>query len=375
MAQSTPAAARPAATAASRSLSFTLSSLKPRMRVAPEAKAAATARIGYSSIIEGARAAGTSTPRSVPWRTRKSATSSPPSRRRSSASIWAPISPSVLRSPVLSGFIITPSTTMSEPGTISAATIGNAADEGSAGTTTVVGRNSGRPTRVTRRPSPSGATVTSAPKCASIFSVWSREACASITVVAPGALRPARRTADLICAEATGVRYSIGAGSRAPLSTIGQRPPSASDRIWAPISLSGSRMRRIGRLRKLASPSKVAVIPWPPTTPIISRAPVPALPKSRVSRGGRIAPSPGPRIRHWPRPRRSMTAPSASHALPVPSTSSPSSSPSTFVSPQARSPNRKARWEIDLSPGGRTRPLSGRARTALRGDAGRECNE
>ena len=173
----------------------------------------------------------------------------------------------------------------------------------------------------------------------------------------------------MICAEGTGVRYSIGAGSRAPLSTSGQRPPSASERTSAPISLSGSRMRRIGRLRKEASPSKVAVIPWPPTTPIISRQPVPALPKSSGSRGGRIAPSPVPRIRHCPGPRRSMTAPSARQALPVRSTSSPSSSPSTRVSPQARRPNRNARCEIDLSPGGRTRPLSGRARRALSGDA------
>ena len=78
--------------------------------------------------------------------------------------MWAPISFSVVRSPVLSGFIITPSTTMSDPGTISAATMGNAADEGSPGTTTVVGRNSGRPTSVIRRPSPSAATATSAPK-------------------------------------------------------------------------------------------------------------------------------------------------------------------------------------------------------------------
>ena len=31
-----------------------------------------------------------------------------------------------------------------------------------------------------------------------------------MTVVRPGALRPASSTADLICAEATGVRYSIG---------------------------------------------------------------------------------------------------------------------------------------------------------------------
>ena len=44
-------------------------------------------------------------------------------------------------------------------------------------------------------------------------------------------------------------------------------------------------MRRIGRLRSEASPSNVASIGWLPTTPIISREPVPALPKSSVSRG------------------------------------------------------------------------------------------
>ena len=118
----------------------------------------------------------------------------------------APISRSVVKSPERSGFVMTPSTTMSEPGTISAATIGNAADDGSAGTTTGRALSSGRPTRSIRRPSPSGVTVTSAPKWASIFSVWSREASASITVVTPRALRPASSTADLICAEATGVR-------------------------------------------------------------------------------------------------------------------------------------------------------------------------
>ena len=60
------------------------------------------------------------------------------------------------------------------------------------------------------------------------------------------------------------------------------------------MSLRGSRMRRIGRLRSEASPSNVAVIPWTPTTPIISRQPVPALPKSNASRGAKIAPIPGP---------------------------------------------------------------------------------
>ena len=53
-------------------------------------------------------------------------------------------------------------------------------------------------------------------------------------------------------------------------------------------------MRFIGRFRREASPSKVAVTPCPPTTPIIRREPVPALPKSSVSRGDKSAPSPGP---------------------------------------------------------------------------------
>ena len=49
------------------------------MRVVPSALAATTARTGYSSIMLGARSQGTSTPRSVPWRTTRSPTGSPPS--------------------------------------------------------------------------------------------------------------------------------------------------------------------------------------------------------------------------------------------------------------------------------------------------------
>ena len=112
-----------------------------------------------------------------------------------------------------------------------------------------------------RRPaSPYASLFTEAPKWASIFSVWSRLASLSITIVRPGELRPASSTADLICAEATGVRYSIGAGSPAPCSRIGQRPPSPCSSVRAPISSSGSRMRRIGRERRLESPSNVALI-------------------------------------------------------------------------------------------------------------------
>ena len=107
------------------------------MRVSPSAKAAATARIGYSSIIDGARAAGTSTPARREKRARISATSSPPSSRLFSSAISAPISCSVVSRPLRSGLVITPSITISEPSTISAATSGKAAEDGSAGTRTV----------------------------------------------------------------------------------------------------------------------------------------------------------------------------------------------------------------------------------------------
>ena len=102
---------------------------------------------------------------------------------------------------------MTSESTTSEPATISAATIGNAADEGSAGTTTSAPCSSGWPVSEILRPwLPSFAETMSAPKCFSISSVWSRLASCSITVVTPGAASPASSTADLICAEATGVR-------------------------------------------------------------------------------------------------------------------------------------------------------------------------
>ena len=87
--------------------------------------------------------------------------------------------------------------------------------------------SSGWPCSVMRRPcSPIVARrATLAPKCLSIFSVWSRVASFSITVVAPGAARPASSTADLSCADGTGASYSIGIGSRAPCTS--DRQPAA----------------------------------------------------------------------------------------------------------------------------------------------------
>src|SRR5262245_1615190 len=169
---STPFALSPAATALSRSDSFTRNSLSPRMTVVPWAKLAATANTGYSSIMDGARAAGTSRPRSADARTRKSAISSPPSLRSSSASISAPISRSVTINPVRSGLVITSARITSEPGTSNAATRGKAAEDGSAGTTTGAGASSASPCSVILRPcAPSASTVTSAPKCLSRRSV------------------------------------------------------------------------------------------------------------------------------------------------------------------------------------------------------------
>ena len=55
----------------------------------------------------------------------------------------APISRNVVKSPVRRGLVITSVSVISEPGTIKAATIGNAADEGSAGTTTGAPTSSG----------------------------------------------------------------------------------------------------------------------------------------------------------------------------------------------------------------------------------------
>ena len=88
----TPQASSPRAIASMRSLSLTRISLIPRITVAPSAVAASAARIGYSSIIDGARSGGTSMPCSARKRTRRSATGSPPSSRRFSKAMSAPMS-------------------------------------------------------------------------------------------------------------------------------------------------------------------------------------------------------------------------------------------------------------------------------------------
>ena len=127
-------------------------------------------------------------------------------------------------------------------------------------------------------------------------------------------------------------------------------------------------MRRIGRLRSEASPSKVAVMPCPPTTPIISREPVPALPKSSTPSGASRPPTPTPS--HPPaalaRPRdggaeRAAGLRRAQHVA------RPPAGPRSRVSPTASRPRISARCEIDLSPGTRTRPVRPALRRAVSG--------
>ena len=176
------------------------------MRVVPSANAAATARTGYSSIIVGARSGGTSTPRSGRARTRRSATSSPPSLRVSSTSIAAPISRSVVEQ-------------------AGAQRVGHHAFEDHVGARHdqrgdqreggrgrigrhrdrrrpelgLAGQRDAAAVRAMRLDPDVGAemgehalgVVAASPRC-------------SITVVSPGAARPASSTADLSCAEATG---------------------------------------------------------------------------------------------------------------------------------------------------------------------------
>ena len=106
------------------------------------------------------------------------------------------------------GFIITPSIDDVGAGVIAAATIGKAAEEGSAGTTTGLGAELGPP----RELDPSAVRAvrrsprTSAPKWVEhALGMVARRLGLDHRRQSPGALRPASSTADFTCADGTGV--------------------------------------------------------------------------------------------------------------------------------------------------------------------------
>ena len=117
----------------------------------------------------------------------------------------APIWRSVVRSPVRSGLVITPARITSEPGTISAATSGKGGRGRIGGNLhrcrlefRLAGQHDAAAVLALRRGAHAGAEMDEH----SLGMVARR--LLSTTVVSPGAARPASRTADLSCAEATG---------------------------------------------------------------------------------------------------------------------------------------------------------------------------
>ena len=126
-------------------------------------------------------------------------------------------------------------------------------------------------------------------------------------------------------------------------------------------------MRRIGRLRSDASPSKSRDDRMAADDAHHQDASRCRHCRNRACRAAR-ATSRGPRrgSTSGRSPCRSICAPSARQASAVRSTSSPSSTPVTRVSPTLSRPKMNARCEMDLSPGTRMRPASAPPRRALR---------
>src|SRR3989442_6284690 len=130
----TPRRRNSVAMVAIRSLSFTRSSSAPLTMVSPWAQAAATQRIGNSSIVLGIRSGPIVNPCRGAERTRRSATGSPACTRGFRSSMRAPISCRTSRTPFRVGLTPTPVIVTSDSETSEAATRKKAAAERSPAT-------------------------------------------------------------------------------------------------------------------------------------------------------------------------------------------------------------------------------------------------
>ncbi len=142
-----------------------------------------------------------------------------------------------------------------------------------------------------------------------------------------------------------------------PRTVIGSRPPSDSNR--APIRLSGSMTRRIGRRRSESSPVSVDVKGRPARMPASSRAVVPELPASSGASGELNPPAPRPITVTMPSERENCPPRRSRHES-VDRQSAPGANPLITDRPDAIAARIAYRWEIDLSPGTRIAPVMAR---------------
>ena len=168
--------------------------------VFPFAKQAIRAMTGSSSIRVGIMLPSTTVPWSSLVFTRRSATGSPPSSRVFNKVMSAPMSWHTFKIPARVSLMPTFLIVISESGVIKPATMKNAAEEMSPGTSICCPCNVSGGVMVQVFPSD----TISAPKERSILSVWSLERAGSVTLVFPSAYNPARRTQDFTWADATG---------------------------------------------------------------------------------------------------------------------------------------------------------------------------
>ena len=205
--------------------------------------------------------------------------------------------------------------TISEPGTISAATSGNAAEEGSLGTAIGVGLSSASPvTEIALAPSAQrldrdlGAERLEHP-----LGVVARR----------GALDDGRAAGHVECRQQQR-RFHLRGGDLQPVLDR-KRRARAFERHRQEPAFARVRHRaeqrqriehaRIGRRLSDASPVKIVVIGVVATAPMVRRTPVPELPKSSTSDGSRKPPTPTPWTRHSPSPSRATSAPKPAHRL------------------------------------------------------------
>ena len=216
--------------------------------------------------------------------------------------------------PARVGLSPTPVSSRSASGCSVAATIHAAAVLMSPGTlTSTASRSPAGGVSVTAVPS----VAMPAPIAPSMRSVWSRDRDGSTTVVGPSAARPASSSADLTCADATGVSMRCPPASGPPSITSGGSVPPARAVMRAPRLRRGVTMRPIGRRRSDPSPLSMDRNGKPASRPLRSRIVVPELPQSSTSAASRRPARPRPRTITRPSPRSSMSAPSARNASSV----------------------------------------------------------